>query len=629
MLLFSRIHNEVWQRFTLKKAFSFSIAWMTCCIGFNLYAAEPNTATETNTIQNVGTQNTTNEKHAVEIAFTPNAVSDSEQAVFKDLLETHLELIKSRDDPLMSPAEWRRVYKNTPQAIADLLTTQGYFSPEIEPAMQTVGNVSQARFLINPGKPVLVSHVDLKFSGSILQQETALDSGRSPTVDKLKQDWLLQAGAQFRQEDWNQAKRRLLISLLIRKYPNASIRSSKAEVNPDTNSAVLQVEVDSGKSVQFGELQIEGLERYPASIIENLNPIKTDRTYSQSRLQLFQSRLEESGYFRGVEVTANTTSADGETAPVKVVVQENPSVKVGVGAGFSTNTGARAQLTYDNLNLFDRGWRLTSSLKPEQRAQSLSALVRLPTDASGYRDSMNAGLERRVIEGQITTSGQAGVNRSWGPRRTEQTVGTGYLIERQEIEGADTTTRKVATVSYGITLRRTDNDRNPTLGYLFNAQFAVAPLEQLSEGSFLQSHIKLQGYYPVTDSTQLIARAEVGMVNGRNSAPAAFLFRAGGDQSVRGYAYESLGVREGDAIVGGRYLMTGSIEVIQWLTKQWGAAVFVDAGNAANTIQDLKPVYGYGVGARWKSPIGAIGADIAYGEATKDYRLHFNLGVAF
>lgn len=586
----------------------------------NLQAAETNITARTET------------DYAVEIRLSPDAVSDAERRLLTDLLNKHLEIIKWRDNPRMSPIEWQRIYQLTPKAIADLLATEGYFSPEIEPSIERVGNVVQARFLINPGKPVLVSAVDLKFSGSILQQNDELTGGvsrQTTTIAQLQQDWLLQAGAQFRQEDWSQAKRRLLLGMLIKQYPNATIKTSKAAVNPDSNTVALQVEVDSGKSVQFGELQIEGLERYPASIIENLNPIKSGSTYSQYRLQLFQSRLEESGYFRSVEVTANTASADDDTAPVKVLVQENQSVKMGVGAGYSTNTGARAQLTYDDLNLFNRGWRLTSSLKPEQRAQSLSGLIRLPTDASGYRDSINAGLERKVIEGQITTSGQAGINRSWGPRRTEQTIGTGYLIERQEIDGAESSTKKVATVSYGITLRRTDNDRNPTRGYLFNAQFAVAPLDALSDGRFLQSHLKAQGYYPVTESTQLIARAEVGMVNGKNSAPAAFLFRAGGDQSVRGYAYESLGVTEGDAIVGGRYLVTGSVEAIQWLTKQWGAAAFVDFGNAANTMQDLKPVYGYGLGARWKSPIGAIGADIAYGEATKEYRLHFNLGVAF
>lgn len=105
--------------------------------------------------------------------------------------------------------------------------------------------------------------------------------------------------------------------------------------------------------------------------------------------------------------------------------------------------------------------------------------------------------------------------------------------------------------------------------------------------------------------------------------------RAGGDQSVRGYDFQSLGVREGDAIAGAKYLATGSIELIQWLTSQWGIAAFTDFGNAANRVKDLDPVFGYGLGARWKSPAGPIGADIAYGQETKDYRIHFNIGVAF
>lgn len=575
--------------------------------------------------------------YRVEISIAPvttsntaaDAQTSDETPLLTDLLQKHLDIVKWRENPRMSPAEWLRLYQAAPKAIADLLATEGYFSPEITSNIDTVAGVSQAQFFIKVGKPVLVNSVDLNFSGDILQQDPTEQSARLANIASLKQNWLLQPGAVFKQADWSQAKRRLLINLLVERYPNANIKSSLAEVNPALNTVAIKLDIDSGKSFRFGELQIEGLKRYPASIIQDLNRIKPGTTYSQSRLQLLQTRLEESGYFQGVEVTSSTANAVNDIVPVKVVVQENPAVKMGLGAGYSTNTGARAQLTYDDLNLFNRGWRLTSSLKPEQRAQSLSALVRLPTDSDGYRDSFNAGLERRVIEGQITTSGQTGINRSWGPRRTEQTVGAAYLIEHQELDDAPSATKSVATLSYGITLRRTDNDRNPTLGYLFNTQLAVAPLEQLSSGRFVQTYAKVQGYYPITKSTQLIARAEIGAVSGKNSAPAAFLFRAGGDQSIRGYAFESLGVREGDAIVGGRYLATGSIEVIQWLTQQWGAALFVDAGNAANTLQDLKPVYGYGLGDHWKSPIGAIGGDIAYGEATGEYRLHFNLGVAF
>ena len=111
--------------------------------------------------------------------------------------------------------------------------------------------------------------------------------------------------------------------------------------------------------------------------------------------------------------------------------------------------------------------------------------------------------------------------------------------------------------------------------------------------------------------------------------PSTFLFRAGGDQSVRGYAYQELGVMEGSAIVPGRYLLTGSAEYQYWFKPPYGVAVFYDAGNAADTLRDLHPKSGYGIGARWRSPVGPINVDVAYGHAVKKFRLHFSLGFTF
>ncbi len=559
----------------------------------------------------------------------------SAPAPLNELLRKHLQIIKWRDNPRMTPAEWQRLFSVAPQNIKELLATEGYFSPSITPSLEKKAGVDIAKFTVELGAPVLINSIELKFTGAISQQ--------SADIQKLREEWLLQKGQTFRQEDWALAKRKLLTRLLVERFPNANINNSKAEINLESHTVALLVEVDSGPAFQFGVLSITGLERYDSRIVENLNPIKANSTYTQASLLLFQTRLQESGYFKSVAVTADTKSASLvandqalptnnasiNIAPIKVIVEENKSIKVGIGAGYSTNTGARTQLTYDDLNLMDKGWRLSSSLKLEQKAQFLGGQIQLPVTSKEYRDSINGSLNRTAIEGQTLTSSQAGVKRAWGPRKREQYVGANYLIEQQSVDGGDTTTKKVGTLSYGITLRHTDNDLAPSKGYLLNAQFAAAPFDKLSDGKFLHSYIKAQAYYPITQSTQLIARAEAGMVNGKNGAPEAFLFRAGGDQSVRGYAFQSLGIKEGDAIVGAKYLATGSVEVVQWLTSQWGVAAFVDFGNAANRIQDLKPVYGYGIGARWKSPLGPIGADIAYGQATSEYRLHFNLGVAF
>lgn len=557
-----------------------------------------------------------NGKYAVEI----EAPSELES-----LLKQHLEIMRWLDNPRMNLNEWHRLLKISPRAIEDLLATEGYFAPRIEQQLSDSNGVSTARFIITPGSATSIKSVDIGFTGAIQQQA----ENSNPNPEQLRENWSLPVGVRFTQDAWSRAKRGLLSSLLVERYPKASIADSEALIDAQASSAELSLQVDSGPEFFFGDLEIEGLQRYPSRVVRNMNPIAPGTPYSQAALFKYQADLQATDYFSSTQVTAKTDTDNPAVTPIVVRVVEQPAVSVGVGVGASTNTGARVQLNYKNRNLLDRGWRLDSSLKLEQHAQSLSAVTQLPVTRDGYRDSINNHLLRLSIEGQTTTSFNNGVKRAWGPHAFEQSVGANYLVENLEVDGQRATTKKAGTLSYGITIRHLDNDIAPTKGFLFNVQVAGAPLESLSDGRFLQTYSKAQGYYPLGKSTQLIARLEGGVVNGGNSVPATFLFRAGGDQSVRGYAFQSLGVKEGDAITGGRYLATGSMEIIQWLTERWGAAAFVDFGDAAASMRELKPVYGYGLGARFKSPAGPLGVDLAYGEATGDIRLHFNLGVSF
>lgn len=547
----------------------------------------------------------------------------------ESLLEQHLEIITSKNNPRINPREFQRLYQKAPQQIKSLLETEGYFSVQVESKLEQTPGKNIAHFTVIPGPPVLVDKIDIEFQGAVIEQSDK----PAQREETLRSNWPLKSGMQFKQDSWSQAKRQLLTKLLLERYPNARISNSQASVDLNTNTANLKVQIDSGPLLYFGETEIEGLSRYPVKVVKNVNPIQPGNEYSQAQLLDFKNKLQATGYFLSVEITAdyrNPQPGDGKLyAPVKVVVIEHPEIRVGLGAGFSTNTGARIQATLTDLNFLQDGWRLTSSLRLEQLSQNLLADIRLPTTRQGYRDSINSNVIRTDIEGQTTTSGLFGVRRAWGLPSFEQYVGSNLLAEHVKLDGAESNTNYAATLSYGVTLRRTDNNMNPTRGYLLNAQFTGAPLEQLSGGQFLQTYIRGFGYYPLGSKTQLITRAELGMVNGGDNVPVTYLFRAGGDQSVRGYDFQSLGVREGDAIAAARYLATGSIELIQWLTSQWGVAVFTDFGNAANSMKDIDPVFGYGLGARWKSPAGPIGADIAYGQETKDYRIHFNIGVAF
>ncbi|MEO8102912.1 MAG: BamA/TamA family outer membrane protein, partial [Betaproteobacteria bacterium] len=472
-----------------------------------------------------------------------------------------------------------------------------------------------------------------------------------PSIDALRADWALTKGDIFRQSNWEAAKRNLVQEMILVRYPLAELADSRAEVDVKTGLAALTLTVNSGPAVVIGELAISGLTRFPASTISNLNPIRAGRAYRQAELIEFQRRLQDTGYFQRVEVSAeidvaaavapanaDPTRPDAAlVAPVRVTVEEQKMQRVELGAGYSTNTGSRGQVAYERLNLFGTAVRLKSALLLETRKQSGHVSLAFPTSASGERDSLSTWLKREDVQNETTRTSSVAATRAWGRPANETTVTVLYSRERKDVTGDSgiaTTFNQSLSANLGQTWRRTDNLLSPTRGYLLNLQAGGAPFTFLTSARFGRLFGKATGYFPLGENQTVILRAEAGAViaAGRERIPADFLFRAGGDQSVRGYGYQQLGVKEGAAIVGGRYLALASAEIIHWLAPRyptWGVAAFVDAGNAADRPADLKPVYGYGVGARWKSPVGVVNLDIAYGQQVRQARLHFSLGVSF
>ncbi|AKR43582.1 hypothetical protein ACJ67_09215 [Methylophilus sp. TWE2] len=549
-------------------------------------------------------------------------IPSDQQSTLRELLQKHLSIHEAMQNPRMNESEWRRLIQKTPQEIADLLATEGYFKAKTT-VYQPAAQVAEFRLILP--QQAKVSTVDVAITGEIQQTK------HQSTLETAQKSWPLPVNSVFTQSAWSSAKKELLGSLLRAEFPNAKITRSQALVNPQTQAVFIQLAVDSGPAVRFGQVRIHGLQHYKESMVRPLNTIKTDTPYRQADLLTLQNSFMSTGKFRSVEVSAKTDSLNADhTADVDVTVNELEQNTVRIGVGASTNTGARIVFNYTDRNLFNRGLLWDSSLRLEQRLQAATSNITFLTDEKGFRDSIQNSVIRTDLEGQTTTALQNGVRRYWGqPNIFEQYVGANLLYEFLTVDGDASQFNKAATLAYGLNMRRLDHPLAPTKGWILNTQFQLAPLDRLSDGRFLQSQARLQAFYPLTQSTQWLGRIEVGTVTGARSVPATYLFRAGGDQSVRGYAFQSLGVKEADAIVGGRVLLTGSTEVVQWLTSSWGAALFVDFGNAANSWKDYDPVLGYGLGARWRSPIGPVGVDIAHGQETGEYRLHFNLGVNF
>lgn len=543
----------------------------------------------------------------------------------RQLLQAHLEIVTSRDNPRMNADQLRFLVRRTPDQIRELLATEGFYSPIVDASLEERQGGWVARFSVAPGDPSRVAGVDLALSGAVAAPE------RAARLATMRERWPLREGMVFRQAHWEAAKRSALQVLLTEQYPAAKIAFSEAKVDPQTRKVSLQVVLDSGPAFTFGAIEVSGLERYPRSIVDRLNMIEPGSPYSQAKLLQLQSRLQDSRYFAGALVSADIDPARPERVPVKVQVVEAQSRKLGFGAGASTNTGARGQIEYQDLDFLDRAWRLSSLLKLESKKQLLSGDLQFPRAAGGYADSLTVLTERTDIEGQTTAKRALGARRAWVAGNTESAIGLQFVTEREQIAGAPDDASQALVPNAAWTRRNVNNMLYPSDGLLLNLQLGAAAKALLSDQDFVRAYAKATWYRSVGENGGLILRGELGatFAHSRQGIPSDYLFRAGGDQSVRGYAYQSLGVKSGEAIVGGRYLGVASVEYVHWLTSNWGAAVFYDAGNAADSLRDFKLVHGIGAGARWKSPVGLLKLDLAYGQEVKRLHLHFSVGISF
>jgi len=547
--------------------------------------------------------------------------------VQRKLLEEHLDIYKWRDNPRMNVEQLRLLVRQAPENIRELLATEGFYSPTIDSSLEERLGSWLARFTVQPGEPVRVARFDVDVRGAFADGSEQ----NAVRLQKLRERWPLRPGKVFRHAEWEAAKRGALQDLLTERYPAAWVESSQATVNAETREAALQVTLDSGPAFTFGETQVSGLKRYPRSIVERLNPVEPGSVYSQAKLLDFQARLQDSPYFASARVSAETDPARADSVPVRVEVEERLSRKIGFGIGASTNTGARGQVEYLDLDWMDQAWRLTALLKLETKKQLLRAEVQFPRTRQGYLDSVNAFSARDDIEGEVATRVGVGARRTRVVGKIETALAVQYQTEQKRVSGLPDDTRQALTLNYAWTRRDVDNLLYPTRGHMVNGQIGGAARALLSDQDFVRGYARVLYFRPVAENGNLVLRGELGatLARSRQGIPSDFLFRAGGDQSVRGYAYQSLGVQEGAAVVGGRYLGVASAEYVHWLRPAWGAAVFYDVGTAADDLGEFKPVQGYGAGARWKSPVGPLNLDVAYGRETREVRLHFSVGFAF
>lgn len=542
------------------------------------------------------------------------------------LLEQNLDIYRYRGHPEVDAALLERLASRAANDARGLLATEGYFSPEVDVKLDAGPETSVVRLRVTPGKQAVVHAADLRITGAI-----ADDPAESARRGKFTASWRLPPASAFTQSAWDDAKEAMLRELLFDGYPAARIADSEAAVNAESGVVDIRVTIDSGPLFRFGVPAISGLTRYPQSIVENLNRIRPGERYTYDAVLHYQSALQSSGYFQSASVSVEPDRAHAASAPIIVRVVEYPAMKVDLGVGFSTDARFRSEATFTHNSTLQPGWQGLARLRLDTTQQLAGASLAFLPEDSGWRNRIGTEAVRSDIENLITRTLSFTAQRIWQSPEKEHDWTLKFQIEEQSLTAGPVDNLEALSLNYSWTNRKTDDLLRPRRGYLLNLQLGGASEAVLSTSSFLRGYGRGLYILPLGRADRVHLRGELGAVwaDGRDGIPNEFLFRTGGDQSVRGYAYQSLGVTDGAAIVGGRFLGMATVEYQHDFTREWGGAVFVDAGNAADKPSQLRPVYGYGAGVRWYTPAGAINFDIARGQETGKLRLHFTMGARF
>jgi translocation and assembly module TamA len=546
-------------------------------------------------------------------------------ATLREVLAASVDLVRWQDYEEMTPSLFDALAREAVDQAKEAAATEGYFSASVDVDVDRSVQPLRVTVRVTPGTQARVATANIDVNGA-----ATTDGDGTDAIATVRREWPLPPGAAFRQSLWTSAKSQAVATLAGNAFAAAKLTSSEASVDPDQASVDIAVTIDSGPVFHVGDLDVEGLSRYSSDLVQRYRTRRRGDRYSVAELDQFVRRLNGTGYFASVHAAVDTDPAKAREAPVHVAVIEAPPKRIEAGLGYSTDTAFRANVSYRDVDVGARALQMYVDARVESKLQNASIRFVEPPNHNGWSRSTFARAERTDISGLVTQAAVGGLRMSSLDERDQWQYGAAFYTDKQQPAGQPTDSSHALYVDVERAWRRVDDLAAPTKGWIALLQVGAGVPGASTRG--FERVVARSGFWqPIGRDWSFTARAEGGAViaGDRTNIPSALLFRTGGDTTVRGYAFESLGIKRGDAILPARYYVAASVEATRWVSDAWGIAAFIDAGDAFDAASDLKLAVGYGVGARVKTPIGPFRLDVAYGERSRQVRLHFSVGIAF
>jgi translocation and assembly module TamA len=515
--------------------------------------------------------------------------------------------------------------KRIPEAAREALEPFGYFNPQVSVSSRNHEGASLIHVRVQPGALTRLSAVVIRVEGPGEEEQDLNESVR---------DFPLKVGDVLLSDVYEKAKTDILAKARNLGYLDADFVTHMINVRSSQAAATIDLTLATGDRYYFGETFFSGASNYPDSFLRRYLSYKKGEPFSYPKLRQTQTNLGNSDRFREVSFRASRRDAAGQEVPVNAALEPRPEKRLKAGPGYGTDTGARLAVRYQDVNLFNKGHEFRSDLNIAERLISLTGLYGIPV-GNDYRSMVNLKgtllRERTVSYDSDLVALELSREKGFG----ENTIGAAFvrLLNEHFTVGEETDTSFLVLPGLRLYGQKIDSLIRPTKGYRYGIEVRGTDPILGSTASLFQIVPVADVLFPLPGRLTLLLRSQAGITFQRQSfdeVPVSLRFFAGGDRSVRGYAYQSLGPRDatGD-VVGGKHLLFGSIEVERAVGENWGVASFYDTGNAFDSFTGIALAKSAGLGLRYYSKIGPFRLDVARQLDTSSpaTRVHFVVGL--
>ena len=539
----------------------------------------------------------------------------------EDNIRLHLSIEQQKDHLLMTEGRLRRLHKKALQDIPSALHPFGYYRPKIDPQLSKIApDQWLASYTIDPGPPLPIKKLDFVLSGEIIND---------PEFLSLTTTLPLKEGATFDHRHYERSKSALANLATEKGYFDAIFSEHRVEINLDTYDASIHLHYNGGRRYRFGEILLQQDVLDP-QLLQSYIPFRRGEPYTLDELLTLKQALNDSDYFQSVEISPDQPQANSIEIPITISLSPRKKNRYSFGAGYGTDTGSRIKLSWEAPRLNRYGHRVSAEAKISEIGYSVSTQYRVPifnprTDQMVY----SAGVVNEKTDSSNSTLRTIGASLNRSHERWRESASLSYQQEEYVIANdRNTSNLLIPSINWNRTWGQ--NFIYTLDGLRFDIGLRGASTKLISDTNFFQLQGGIKAINSLGRRNRIIARGRLGStwMDEFQELPSSVRFFAGGAQSVRGYAYRSLGpINNTGQLIGGKHLMVGSIEFEHSLSGKWGLALFYDGGNAIDNFTD-KLERGAGIGLRWQSPVGSVRIDIASAVSRDDqpWRLHINIG---